>query len=134
MKTNAQAKSRAVMVTSLPASYATRRVAGDQLMAIIRSMTKDRIAAATQRRYGTALKIADIPGLEALAALNERSVCRRYRRDPVPEDVVRLLCATALAAPTKSDLQQATIVRLADPKKRAPVWAMLTHTPRPRQR
>jgi nitroreductase len=92
-------------------------------------MTKDRIADATKRRYGTALDIPDVPGLEALAALNERSVCRRYRRDPVPEDVVRLLCATALAAPTKSDLQQATIVRLADPAKRAAVCALLPGSP-----
>jgi len=92
-------------------------------------MTEDRIADATRRRYGTALSIADLPGLEALAALNERSVCRRYRRDPVPEEVVRLLCATALAAPTKSDLQQATIVRLADRAKRSAVCALLPDSP-----
>lgn len=52
-------------------------------------------------------------------------MCRRYRPDPVPEEVLRLLCATALAAPTKSDLQQASIVRLADPAKRAAVCALL---------
>src|SRR5688572_21181246 len=92
-------------------------------------MTKDRFADATKRRYGTALETPDLPHLEALTALNERSVCRRYRRDPVPEEVVRLLCATALAAPTKSDLQQATIVRLADPKKRAAVCALLPGSP-----
>jgi nitroreductase/FMN reductase [NAD(P)H] len=90
----------------------------------------ERIAAATGRRYGTALQIASrLPHLEALAALNERSVCRRYRPDAVPEDLVRLLCATALAAPTKSDLQQATIVRLADPAKRAAVCALLPGSP-----
>src|SRR5688572_1985064 len=92
-------------------------------------MTKDRFADATKRRYGTALETPDLPHLEALTALNERSVCRRYRRDPVPEEVVRLLCATALAAPTKSDLQQATIVRLADPAKRAAVCALLPGSP-----
>jgi nitroreductase/FMN reductase [NAD(P)H] len=89
----------------------------------------DRIAAATKRRYGSALELDGLRNLEALATLNERSVCRRYRRDPVPEDVVRLLCATALAAPTKSDLQQATIVRLADPTKRAAVCALLPGSP-----
>ena len=92
-------------------------------------MTNARIADATRRRFGTALPTPDLPGLEALAALNGRSVCRRYRRDPVPEDVVRLLCATALSAPTKSDLQQATIVRLADPAKRAAVCALLPGSP-----
>jgi nitroreductase/FMN reductase [NAD(P)H] len=91
---------------------------------------KARIAAATGRRYGSAAGLsADLPRLEALAALNERSVCRNYRPDPVPEEVVRLLCATALAAPTKSDLQQATIVRLADPAQRAAVCALLPGSP-----
>jgi FMN reductase [NAD(P)H] len=90
----------------------------------------ERIAAATKRRYGTALEIpSGVPNLEALAALNERSVCRRYRPDPVPEEIVRLLCATALAAPTKSDLQQATLVRLADPAKRTAVCALLPGSP-----
>src|SRR5687767_15790887 len=90
----------------------------------------ERMAAATKRRYGTAFEIpSGVPNLEALAALNERSVCRRYRPDSVPEEVVRLLCATALAAPTKSDLQQATIVRLADLKKRVAVCALLPGSP-----
>ncbi|HSA88338.1 MAG TPA: nitroreductase family protein [Burkholderiales bacterium] len=89
-----------------------------------------RLASAIERRYGSPLRLSgDLPGLDALAALNERSVCRRYRSDPVPEEVVRLLCATALAAPTKSDLQQATIVRLADPAKRAAVCALLPGSP-----
>ena len=86
---------------------------------------KARIAAAIEHRYAEAFRFpGDLPRLDALAALNERSVCRRYRADPVPEEVVRLLCATALAAPTKSDLQQATIVRLADPAKRAALEAV----------
>src|SRR5688572_2535511 len=90
----------------------------------------ERIAAATKRRYGTALEVPrGVPNLEALAALNERSVCRRYRPDPVPEEIVRFLCATALAAPTKSDLQQATIVRVADPAKRAAICALLPGSP-----
>ena len=89
-----------------------------------------RIAAAVQRRYGAALDVpSGLPQLDALAALNERSVCRRYRPDPVPEALVQLLCATALAAPTKSDLQQATIVRLADPARRAAVCALLPGSP-----
>jgi nitroreductase/FMN reductase [NAD(P)H] len=61
--------------------------------------------------------------------MNERSVCRRYRPDPVPEDVFRLLCATALAAPTKSDLQQADIVRVVAPAKRAAIHALLPSSP-----
>jgi FMN reductase [NAD(P)H] len=89
-----------------------------------------RITAAVARRFGGALELSSaLPNLDALAVLNERSVCRRYRSDPVPEEVVRLLCATALAAPTKSDLQQATIVRVADPAKRAAICALLPGSP-----
>ena len=91
---------------------------------------KARLAAAIERRYGHPLDLsADMAGLDALATLNERAVCRRYRADAVPEEVVRVLCATALAAPSKSDLQQATIVRLADPAKRAAVCALLPGSP-----
>jgi nitroreductase/FMN reductase [NAD(P)H] len=85
---------------------------------------------AIHRRYGSTLQPpADLPHLPALEALNARSVCRRYRKDPVPEALVRLLCATALAAPTKSDLQQATLIRVADPAKRAAVCALLPGSP-----
>ena len=93
-------------------------------------LAASRIAAAIECRYGTALDApAGLPHLDAFAALNARSVCRRYRSDPVPEELVRLLCATALAAPTKSDLQQATIVRVADAAKRAAICALLPGSP-----
>jgi nitroreductase len=88
-----------------------------------------RIADAVQRRFGAALEVPDLRRLEALAALNERSVCRKYLDKPVPEALVRLLCAAALAAPSKSDLQQATILRLADPQQRAAVCALLPGSP-----
>lgn len=91
--------------------------------------TAARIAAAVSRRFGSALELSGLPHLDALAVLAERSVCRRYRTDPVPEGVLRLLCATALSAPTKSDLQQATIVRVADKEKRAAICALLPGSP-----
>jgi len=88
-----------------------------------------RLASATALRFGAALPAPDLPHLDALTELNERSVCRSYREYPVPEEAVRLLCATALSAPTKSDLQQATIIRLADPAKRAAICALLPRSP-----
>ena len=93
-------------------------------------MPSSRLSSALERRYGEKLEPpVELRNLDALTTLNERSVCRRYRRDPVPDEVVRLLCATALAAPTKSDLQQATIVRVADPAKRAAICALLPGSP-----
>jgi nitroreductase/FMN reductase [NAD(P)H] len=92
--------------------------------------TADRTASSTLRRYGESLRIsAAAPGIDALATMNERSVCRNYRPDPVPEDLFRLLCATALAAPTKSDLQQADIIRVRAPEKRAAINALLPGSP-----
>jgi nitroreductase/FMN reductase [NAD(P)H] len=88
-----------------------------------------RVAAAAAQRFGAALRAPALAQLDAIAALNERSVCRKYRPDPVPEDVVRLLCATALSAPTKSDLQQASIVRVADPAKKAAICSLLPGSP-----
>jgi nitroreductase/FMN reductase [NAD(P)H] len=91
---------------------------------------QERIADASRRRYGEAVEVRGrFPGLEALSVMNERSVCRRYRADPVPEDLFRLLCATALASPTKSDLQQADIVRVVAPAKRAAIHALLPSSP-----
>jgi nitroreductase/FMN reductase [NAD(P)H] len=93
-------------------------------------MPRSRLASAISRRYGTTLAVpAELPCLDAVTALNERSVCRRYRPDPVPEEIMRLLCATALAAPTKSDLQQATVIRVADPAKRAAITSLLPGSP-----
>lgn len=103
-------------------------------------MSAARLAAAIARRYGARGQTPDSSwfsllgsdpslNLDALAALNERSVCRRYRPDPVPEALVGLLVASALAAPTKSDLQQATLVRLADPAKRAAIVSLLPGSP-----
>ena len=90
---------------------------------------RSRLADAIERRYGAPLSLPDVPNADALTALNERSVCRRYRSDPVPEALLQLLCATALAAPTKSDLQQATIVRLGDPAKRKAICDLLPGSP-----
>jgi nitroreductase/FMN reductase [NAD(P)H] len=93
-------------------------------------MPTSRLSSSIARRFGTAVEPpANLPHLDALTALNERSVCRRYRPDPVPEELIRLLCATALAAPTKSDLQQATLLRVADPAKRTAICSLLPGSP-----
>jgi nitroreductase len=89
-----------------------------------------RIATAIQRRYGEAAGVADdLPGRDALAVMNERAVCRRYRPDPVSPALLRLLCATALASPTKSDLQQASVVRVAPGADRAAIDALFPGSP-----
>jgi nitroreductase/FMN reductase [NAD(P)H] len=89
-----------------------------------------RIAAAVRRRYDEILDVPeDLPESGALAVMNERSVCRRYRPEPVPAALLRLLCATALASPTKSDLQQASVVRVAPGADRAAIDALFPGSP-----
>src|ERR1700674_3689227 len=65
------------------------------------------------RRFGETLAVDDnLAGLDALARLAGRRVRRRYADRAVDPALLRLLCACALSAPSKSDLQQADIAIL----------------------
>ena len=63
------------------------------------------------RRFGETLEVDDnLTGLDELARLAGRRVQRRTTERAVDAELLRLLCACALSAPSKSDLQQADIV------------------------
>ncbi len=90
----------------------------------------DRITAACNTRYGEAFTVTpDQSGIAELARIAEHRSLRRYRPDPVSPDLLRLLCACALSAPTKSDLQQADIIHVADAAKRRRIVAHLPEMP-----
>jgi nitroreductase len=73
---------------------------------------------ALQARFGEALPVdQNLAGLDALARIASRRVQRRYLDKPVDPALLRLLCACALSAPSKSDLQQADIVILDKPEQ-----------------
>jgi len=91
--------------------------------------TATRMSATFANRFGEALPVPKLPHLDSLAELSARSVCRNYRQYPVADELVRLLCAVALSAPTKSDLQQATIVWVKDDAKRNALCALLPGSP-----
>jgi nitroreductase/FMN reductase [NAD(P)H] len=66
---------------------------------------------ALNRRFGESPEVdPNLAGLDALARIAARRVHRRYLDKPVDPALLRLLCACALSAPSKSDLQQADIV------------------------
>jgi nitroreductase len=66
---------------------------------------------ALAERFGEELEVNEaLPGLEALARIAAHRSHRRFLPRPVEPDLLRLLCACALSAPSKSDLQQADIV------------------------
>ena len=85
------------------------------------------IGEALERRFGeTTLKVdSTLPGLSELAQMVSRRVHRRYLDRPVDGDLLKLLCAAALSAPSKSDLQQAEIVVVSDIEKRRALCDLL---------
>ncbi|WP_299047713.1 nitroreductase family protein [uncultured Tateyamaria sp.] len=76
---------------------------------------------ALMERYGDAVDAPDMPAdvRQSLRRMASRGSCRRFQPTPVPDDLLQTLCAVALAAPTKSDLQQRDIVALKSEDRRA---------------
>ncbi len=66
-------------------------------------------------RFGIDLPGVDVPA--AIAPLLDRRVVRRYKDEPVPDSLLDALLAAAQSAPTKSDLQQYSIVVMRDPAR-----------------
>jgi FMN reductase [NAD(P)H] len=73
------------------------------------------IKEALAERFGAALDIAaDLPGAQELEHMATHRSHRKYRQQTIGAGLLRLLFACALSAPSKSDLQQADIVHVAD--------------------
>ena len=87
------------------------------------------LAAALEERFGSALDVPDLPHLDVLATPASRRVHRRYSDRAVDPSLVRLLCACALSAPSKSDLQQRDIVVITEPGLRDAIAEWLPHMP-----
>ena len=86
------------------------------------------IAAAVSHRFGEAAAAVDaaLPGLDVVLGLLERRSRRRYDLGrTVDPALVQVLCAAALSAPSKSDLQQRDIVVLEDAVQRGRVTALV---------
>ena len=91
---------------------------------------RETIEASLRERFGDDVQVP--PGVEppeTLARIAARRVHRRYDGRAVDPLLVRLLCACALSAPTKSDLQQRDIVVVDDPALRASIADLLPHMP-----
>jgi nitroreductase len=70
---------------------------------------------ALEARFGERLPIdQSLGGLAELAAIAAHRTHRRYLPKPVAPELLRLLCACALSAPSKSDLQQSDILEVRD--------------------
>lgn len=75
-----------------------------------------RIEAALDQRFGIPVPVDPAtPGLEELAHIAEHRSYRKFDPDrPVSDALLKLLFASAMSAPSKSDLQQADIIHVAD--------------------
>ena len=77
--------------------------------------TLNKIKAALLRRFGENFEIdPELTGLNELEKIAAHCSHRRYLPRPIEPALLRLLCACALSAPSKSDLQQCDIVIVSD--------------------
>ncbi len=84
-------------------------------------------------RFGERLKIPDdeltVDQWQTLDRLAGRTSHRQWSDRPLSGELVRLLAAVALSAPSKSDLQQADLVLVQDSAQRARVQALVPSMP-----
>jgi nitroreductase/FMN reductase [NAD(P)H] len=88
------------------------------------------IGAALSERFGEDVAVDPaLPGLDELARIAGHRSHRRYLPRAVEPALLRLLCAAALSAPSKSDLQQCDIVIVSDPAIRKAIAATIPDMP-----
>jgi nitroreductase len=71
----------------------------------------------------------EVPDLPWLHQVLLRRTHRRYADSPVGEPLLRLLLAGAFSASSKSDLQQATVIRVAERTRRERLAALIPDMP-----
>ena len=90
----------------------------------------DRLLTVLKARFGSAPALKEAPeGVDVLADMANRRVMRRYHDRPVDPALLETLCAVALSAPSKCDLQQADIVIVSDKGQREKLEALLPDNP-----
>ena len=89
-----------------------------------------RIERALEERFGTKIPVAaDQAGADTLARMLEHRSHRSYSARPLSAELLQLLFACALSAPSKSDLQQADIVHVRDSVKRKALADLIPDNP-----
>jgi nitroreductase/FMN reductase [NAD(P)H] len=74
-----------------------------------------RLQEALAERFGTEFSVrAELAGQDELTRIASHRSHRRYTAQSVDPELLRLLCACALSAPSKSDLQQADVIHVAE--------------------
>jgi nitroreductase/FMN reductase [NAD(P)H] len=88
------------------------------------------IAELIEDRFGLPTQAgADLPAEGTVAQLLAHRTHRRYKPDPVPDDVLEIALAAALSAPSKSDLQQVGVVLVKDRARQATIGGWIPDMP-----
>ena len=88
------------------------------------------VAELIQERFGLPTEAGrDRPAEGALALLLSHRTQRRYTPQPVSDEVLDIVLAAALSAPSKSDLQQVGIVLVKDRGKQSTIGAWIPDMP-----
>jgi FMN reductase [NAD(P)H] len=69
------------------------------------------------------------PANETVELILSHRTQRRYKPDPVPDEVLEIVLGAALSAPSKSDLQQVAIILVKDRAKQATVGSWIPDMP-----
>jgi nitroreductase/FMN reductase [NAD(P)H] len=85
----------------------------------------DGIIEALETRFGERINSSGVRASATEATLATHTSHRAFTQRPVPDEMVRYLCALALSSPSKSDLQQRDIVIVKDAAKRAAIAALI---------
>ncbi len=88
------------------------------------------IADLIEDRFGLPTQAGrDRPAEGTVAQLLDHRTHRRYKPDPVPDDVLEIALAAALSAPSKSDLQQVGVILIRDRGKQATIGGWIPDMP-----
>jgi len=82
-----------------------------------------------QRRFGIPTEMGKtVPQNKTLSDILSHRSCRFYKPDPIPEELLLTLFATAFSAPSKSDLQQACVIRIENKVKQKRIAELSPYT------
>ena len=88
------------------------------------------IADLIEERFGLPTQAGRaMPAEGSVAQILSHRVQRRYKPDPIPDEVLEVVLAAALSAPSKSDLQQVAIVLVRDRAKQATIGGWIPDMP-----
>lgn len=85
-----------------------------------------RFGATDERSRESGMLIGEHPALASIAA---RRVHRQYSKEPVAYSLIDALLSVAFSAPSKSDYQQATVIRVDDAAKRMAIAQLVPAMP-----